>query len=294
MNFLPSFSDSDEPDSSFDFDDTSNSMQFGSLNFIPQAASTSMFGAVAKKAPSNDLENMYKSWKTSRKSNDIVPMLDYLNSDIDKAVYAYAGLNAGPAVKSKAKLLAVKAIKNYDPKSKSSLRSWVYTQLQPLSRYARDLSPSPMPERTLQQLSLLKYHENDFYENKGRAPSDQELADITKLSMKQIGKLRGMDKKTYSESFTAFAGENPATAQEITATPDSKIKEDTLAAMYNSLNPQEQFILQHKLGYNNNKILSNNDIAKKLKMSPGRVSQITTNLASKLDEYAALAGGQQS
>jgi DNA-directed RNA polymerase specialized sigma subunit len=148
-----------------------------------------------------------------------------------------------------------------------------------------------MPERTLQQLSLLKYHENDFYENKGRAASDSELADMTGLSVKQIGKLRGLDKKSYSESFTAFTGENPVTAQELTATPDSKIKEDTLAAMYGSLSPQEQYILEHKLGYNNNKILSNNDIAKKLKMSPGRVSQITASLAAKLDEYAALAGG---
>jgi RNA polymerase sigma factor (sigma-70 family) len=262
------------------------------FNAIPQAASTSSIAPVAGKSKVNNLEDMYNNWKKSQNSDDLTPMLEYLNSDIDKAIYAYAGLNAGPAVKSKAKLLAIKAIKNYDPKSKSSLRSWVYTQLQPISRYARDLSPSPMPERTLQQLSLLKYHENEFYENKGRAPSDQELADATGLSMKQIGKLRKMDKKTYSESFTAFKGENPVSAQELTVTEDSKIKDDTLAAMYDSLTPQEQFILEHKLGYNNNKILSNNEIAKKLKMSPGRVSQLTAALAAKLDEYAALAGGQ--
>lgn len=240
-----------------------------------------------------NLDSMYKVWKKSNKTQDLNSMLDYLNSDIDKAVYAYSGLNSGPAVKSRAKLLAVKAIKNYDPKSASSLRSWVYTQLQPLSRYSRELSPSPMPERTLQQLSLLKKFENEFYENKGRDPSDMELADLTGMSIKQLDKVRGLDKKTYSENFVAFSGENPVTAQELIATPSSKIKEDTLAAMYSALTPPEQLILEHKLGYNNKKILSNNQIAKKLKMSPGRVSQITSSLASKLEEYASLSKGPE-
>jgi DNA-directed RNA polymerase specialized sigma subunit len=295
MNPSPSFFDSNffKSPATEDFDlDSSEAPSRPSFSSIPTAASSFYFSPKANLgAAANPLDGMYQTWKKTKNPSELTSMVDHLNSDIDKAVYAYAGLNAGPAVKSKAKLLTIKAIKNYDPKSKSSLRSWVYTQLQPLSRYARDLSPAPMPERTLQQLSLLKYHENDFYENKGRAASDSELADATGLSLKHIGKLRSLDKKSYSESFTAFTGENPVTAQELTATPDSKIKEDTLAAMYGSLTAQEQYILEHKLGYNNNKIMSNNDIAKKLKISPGRVSQVTATLAAKLDEYAALAGG---
>lgn len=242
--------------------------------------------------PAQNLDAMYGIWRKSQKPRDITPMLDHLNSDIDKAIYAYSGLNAGPAVKSRAKLLAVKAIKNYDPKSHSSLRSWVYTQLQPLSRYSRELSPSPMPERTMQQLSALKRYESEFYENKGRDASDAELADLTGISIKQIGKLRGLDKKSYSENFMAFSGENPVTTQELVATTNSKLKEDTLATMYSSLSPPEQVILEHKLGYNNKRILSNNEIAKRLKMSPGRVSQLTAILAKKLDEYADISGGQ--
>lgn len=241
--------------------------------------------------PKQNLDSLYQSWTKSRRAADIAPMLDFLNNDIDKAIYAYSGLNAGPAVKSKAKLLTVKAIKNYDPKSASSLRSWVYTQLQPLSRYTRELAPSPMPERTMQQLSALKRHENEFYENKGRPASDAELADLIGISMKQINKLRGMDRKTYSENFTAFSGENPVATQELVATENTKAKEGILATMYSSLSPTEQVIVEHKLGYNNKRVLSNNDIARKLKMSPGRVSQLTNSLAAKLDEYAALSQG---
>jgi DNA-directed RNA polymerase specialized sigma subunit len=235
-----------------------------------------------------NLDAMYKSWTKTKNPADINSMLDYLNNDIEKAIYAYSGLNAGPAVKSKAKLLTVKAIKNYDPKSQSSLRSWVYTQLQPLNRYTRELAPSPMPERTLQQLSALKRHENEFYENKGRAPSDAELSDIVGMSVKQLAKIRDMDKKTYSENFTAFTGENPVSTQELVATQDVNAQKNMLTSIYTSLTPAEQVIVEHKLGFNNKKILSNNDIARKLKMSPGRVSQLTTNLAAKLDEYASL------
>jgi len=212
--------------------------------------------------PKQNLDSLYQNWTKTRRASEVSPMLDYLNSDIDKAIYAYSGLNAGPAVKSKAKLLAVKAIKNYDPKSASSLRSWVYTQLQPLSRYTRELAPSPMPERAVQQLSALKRYENDFYENKGRAPSDAELADLAGISLKQMNKIRGLDKKTYSENYVAFSGENPVSTQELVVAQNAKAKEGILDTMYSSLTPAEQIIVEHKLGYNNKRILSNNEIAR--------------------------------
>ena len=150
------------------------------------------------------LEDMHVNWTKSKDPLQMQAMLDHLAPDIDKAVYAYSGLNAGPAIKSRAKVLAAKAIKNYSPVAGSSLRSWTYTQLQPISRYARDIAPSPIPERAYQQISALKRHESDFYENKGRAASDAELSNLTSMSMKQINKIRGLDKKTFSESFTAF------------------------------------------------------------------------------------------
>ena len=234
------------------------------------------------------LTDLYGIWSKAGISTNMTPMLDNLSSDIDKAVYAYAGMNAGPAVRSRAKLLTVKAIKNYDPKSASSLRSWVYTQLQPLSRYSRELNPSPMPERAYQQISAIKRQEADFYENKGRSPSDGELADILGMSFSQLNKLRGYDKKTYSENFAAFTGANPVTAQELTATQNDKFKQDVLDTMYGTATPYEQLIMEHKLGFNNKKVMANGDLAKKLKMSPGRVSQLTANLSKKLEEYVAI------
>jgi DNA-directed RNA polymerase specialized sigma subunit len=237
------------------------------------------------------LDSMHADWMRTSNVQHMHQMLDTLAPDIDKAIYAYSGLNAGPAVKTRAKLLAAKAIKSYQPQSGSSLKSWVYTQLQPLTRYSRELSPAPVPERAYQQLSSLKKIEADFYENKGRVPSDNELSDLTSMSMRQINKIRGMDKKVFSESATPFSGENSASSQEITATQNAGFQKDVLDTMYNSFTPQEQIILEHKLGYNGKKILSNNDIAKKLKVSPGRVSQMTTNVAKQLDEYANLNKG---
>lgn len=237
------------------------------------------------------LDSMHADWARTQDLQHMHRMLDSLSPDIDKAIYAYSGLNAGPAVRTRAKLLAAKAIRSYQPSSGSSLKSWVYTQLQPLTRYSRELAPSPIPERAYQQISSLKKTEADFYENKGRVPSDSELADLTSMSMRQINKLRGMDKKVFSESATPFSGENPVSSQEITAAHNPGFQKDVLDTMYSSLTPHEQIILEHKLGYNNKKILSNNDIAKKLKISPGRVSQMTTSLAGKLDEYASLNKG---
>jgi len=234
------------------------------------------------------LDDIYGVWVKTKDSSQLQIMLDQLNPDIDKAVYAYSGLNAGPAVKTRAKLLATKAIKKYSPNSGSSLRSWVYTQLQPLSRYSRELAPSPVPERAYQQISALKKFEADFYENKGRVPSDGEVSDLTGMSIRQLNKVRSMDKRVFSESSAAFTGDNPVTSQEITIAQNPGFQKDVLDTMYSSFTPQEQVILEHKLGYNGKKIMSNNDIAKSLKISPGRVSQLTTTIAARLDEYARL------
>ena len=74
----------------------------------------------------------------------------------------------------------------------------------------------------------------------------------------------------------------------MTAVRNLGFNKDVLETMYPSLTPSEQVILDHRLGYNGKPILSNSQVAAKLKISPGRVSQLTTGLAAKLDEYAAI------
>lgn len=239
------------------------------------------------------LNDIHAQWTRTQDPRYMNQMLDVLSPDLDKAVYAYSGMNAGPAVRSKAKLLAVKAIKNYSPDSGSALRTWVYTQLQPISRYARDIMPSPMPERAYQQLSALRRQEADFYENKGRPPSELELADLTGMSVRQLGKIRSLDKRTFSESAIVAGGDAPASSQEMTAVRNLGFSKDVLDTMYPSLSPTEQVILDHRLGYNGKPLLSNTQVAAKLKISPGRVSQLTTGLAAKLDEYAAINRSMQ-
>jgi len=242
--------------------------------------------STATKKPS--LDALHSNWVKTQDPQYMNQMLDILSPDLDKAVYAYSGMNAGPAVRSRAKLLAVKAIKNYSPDSGSALRSWVYTQLQPISRYSRDIMPAPMPERVYQQLSALRRQEADFYENKGRPPSDQELSNLIGMSSRQLSKIRSLDKRTFSEGAIVAGGDRAASSQEMTAVKNLGFNRDVIETMYPSLTTPEQVILDHRLGYNGKPILSNTEVAAKLKISPGRVSQLTNGLATKLDEYAAI------
>ena len=249
-------------------------------------------GGTAPVAKPQSLEALHKDWQKTQDPAVLSRMVGDLSSDIDKAIYAYVGLNAGPTVKTRAKVLAARAIKKYDPKSKASLRSWVYTQLQPLNRYSRELSPSPMPERAFLQVTMLKKLENDFYENYGRMPSDVELADISGSSPKQLAAIRKLNKRTVTESGVAYSGENPSSYEERLGSKQQSYKDDILHMLYSTLSPQEQLIMEHKLGFNRKPVLSNNDIARKLKMSPGRVSQLSNRIAAQLDEYAAVYKGQ--
>ena len=77
----------------------------------------------------------------------------------------------------------------------------------------------------------------------------------------------------------------------MTATQNTNFNKDVLDTMYSSMSPQEQVIVEHKLGYNGKKILTNNEIAKKLNVSPGRISQMTGIVSARLQEYAQVNKG---
>jgi hypothetical protein len=59
-------------------------------------------------------------------------------------------------------------------------------------------------------------------------------------------------------------------------------EDEAVDLLYYDLNPTEKYILEHKIGYNNAPIMSGKEIAKKVNLSPVRVSQISEQLGNKL------------
>ena len=101
------------------------------------------------------LDSMYSDWSRSQDPAHMEAMLDHLSPDMDKAVYAYSGLNAGPAVKTRAKLLAANATYRKIRQQGGSWQAMVGRLDSLVKQYAEILRDNPANARSEEHTSEL-------------------------------------------------------------------------------------------------------------------------------------------
>ena len=246
--------------------------------------------APAPKISDSDIETLHGDWVSDPTDVNLNSLLASLKPQIARSISALVAKPTA-AVNSKARLLAIKAIKSYNPKGGAKLTTWVFNQLQPLKRYTQQAAPVAVSERMFRHQAELFKFEDSFYDNHNRYPSDRELADIMNISKTQIAKIRMFNRASVHE-LQQFGSdpETSATASEITGTHPDKV-EEIIDLFYDSLGPSEQTILEYRLGLRGRKALPNSAVALKVGLSPARVSQIANELADRLDEFKETSEG---
>lgn len=198
---------------------------------------------------------------------------------IRSAMQTYAGSGASPVVYGRARVLAAKAFKTYDPSYKTTMKSHLMTQLQPLTQFARQASaPFSVPDQARRQTLELATTEQDFAERYGRDPSDLELADKMGLSAARIRKLRQFALPVIgSEQF----GENANDP----AISESSPLNAWMDYVYYDLDPVSRKIMEWKTGRFGAPKLPNAQIARRLRMTPSAVTQRLAKIQARIDEF---------
>lgn len=217
---------------------------------------------------SNDpLETAYAVWRQQPRKDTLRQVLSAAGPVIDRAVQTHAGAYDSPLIRGRARVLAARAIRRYDPDRGASLPSYLHLQLQPLARYAQSSTAAvPVSEHKRRDLARLQRQEQDFIDQYGREPSDLELADRTQLSVKRITKLRAMASpvlgmETFPETASA-AGPLSATLWDY---------------VYHDADETDRRIMDYRRAG-----MSNTRIAQRLKLSPAAISQRTARLQKLL------------
>jgi len=230
----------------------------------------------------------YWAWKKEPSPHNSSELLKILNPVLDSAIRSYVGVMPSPTLRSRAKIIALDALEKYDPK-RAKLRTHLMVNLQGLRRSANQEGQIVhLPERVGLDLFRIHEAENELKDRLGRDPSDSELADHTGLSRKRIGYVRQI-RPIYAEGQfnTVTDDEDQAPTGPSVVSP---ARNDTWADfVYHDLHPIDQLIMEHSLGLHGKPILSKKDIAKKLRLSPGAVSQRAAKIQEKLDRKEELA-----
>lgn len=231
----------------------------------------------------------FGQWKSKPSPEAATALLAAVAPVLDSAVRTYAGDKPGAYASSRARRLALDAFDVYDP-TRAKLKTHLMSRLQSLRRLtAAAANPIVIPERAALQMRRLRDAESGLRERFGREPSTHELADASAISLDRIARLRAYRPPTAEGTLASIAagdeggGFDPA----VVAGND-----DVWATfVHGDLSPEDKTIMEHSVGLFGRPKLSKRDIAIRLGLSPGAVSQRAARIQARLDARDTLGAG---
>jgi DNA-directed RNA polymerase specialized sigma subunit len=189
-------------------------------------------------------------------------------------------------VRQRAQILAAQAVKGFMPEKGAQLTTHVYRQLQRLQREAPQLTdPMPMPERVRRDSRDVINAMAEIGAVAGTEISDEQVSELTGIPVSRVTKVRRLMRKGISESaYDEGLGEDDDDTPDVVA-QSTEPYDEWVDAVYHDLGEVDRVVMAYRTGYRGNPVLSTTDIAKRLRMSPGAVSQRAAKIQAKLDEF---------
>lgn len=243
------------------------------------------FSQVKQPGVRGDFDTVYSQWQKNRTPETNTQLLQNIQPIVDTAVHSYVGAGAPATLKNRARLLALQAMDTYDPQ-KGNVKTHLLTHLQRLRRLnAQSQNIIQIPEQVGLDFQKIQRVENDIRAELSRDPTDEEIADRTGLSVKRLRKIRQFNQPV-AEGMTARQTDMTAGNQDIAATrPDRTGAHDAwLDFVYDDLGAVDKIIMDSLLGRHGRKKLPTQELANKLNISPGAVSQRAAKIQEMIDK----------
>ena len=214
--------------------------------------------------------DVYQTWKKFPTEANRDRVLGQISPIIDRAVGQIPGDRNYLTVRGK--ILALQSLDKYDP-SISSLSTYLSNALLPLRRYARaQMNVLGVPERAMILASQLEGAETDLEDELGRAPTTAELADKMQMSVAAIENARRSTHARNSGAMEAPTEEGDIFTPVVARSIPEKYQHDYMLSRF-SADPVSSFIYENDFQLNGRRRLQTAALAKKLKITPGAVSQ---------------------
>lgn len=223
-----------------------------------------------------EFQEPFTAWTTNQNPETSRTLLKAMSPAVDKAINSHVG-KADPILRSHAKKIVLSSLPRYDP-SQARLGTFVHNQLAGLKRIAgKQQAMLKVPERVAIDSNRLAAAELELEDELGRPPTDEEISDFTKFSPKRLHRIR-----TYSPGIsTGRMVTDTGAPSEVGVGRSSQLWQ---AIVYDDLSAIDKLIYEHTTGANGKKVLANQALAKKLRLSPGAVSQRKSKIQRLLND----------
>lgn len=204
---------------------------------------------------------------------NIQELLDKHKRLIESEAAKYAQFVPYPSVLAEAYKIANKAAQTYDEKKGVKFSTYLHHALRKLSKIStRYGSIVRVPEAPQYKIHRLNQVEQELKEELGRNPTVLELSSRTGMSVQEISNLLQNRKKEVNINNLPFT---PVFIES---------KDDWLYYVYHDLPEKDRFIFEHKTGFGNRKIMSNEEIAKALNIPVSTVARRIKIISNRIME----------
>jgi DNA-directed RNA polymerase specialized sigma subunit len=206
--------------------------------------------------------------------NDIGALLRDHKRLIELEASRYAKFVPTYVVLAEAYKLAHKAAEEYDPKLGIKFSTFLHNSLKKLSRISTQYGATVrVPEGLQFKINRLNQVSQGLKDELGREPSTHELSEHSGFSLKETANLLKHRKKDVNIN---NVGE--------TSVFISSEDDDWIHFVYHDLPERDRVIFEWKTGFGGKPVLSNEEIAKKLHLSPSTVSSRVKMMSDKIAE----------
>jgi DNA-directed RNA polymerase specialized sigma subunit len=229
----------------------------------------------------------WQQWKADPTPQANAEFVRTVQPIIASGVKTYAGGNplAGP----QAKVLAINAARTFDPQ-KSKFSTHLNSQLQQLQRLSRQQTQVlQVPERVLLENRTIRQTIEELRDSYGREPSDAELATAVGVPLARLQKVRAYRPGLNTGRLSQTSEDSDSAEPAVRKLGLAGARDHWVQLVYDDLDPMEQRIMEMTLGLNGQPKRSNQEIAKRLKVSPSAVTQRKMRIQRKLDREQDLS-----
>lgn len=213
----------------------------------------------------------YDQWYRNPSAETRAAMAKAMLPVIKRAIQSSGGDPSNPVVLAKGRMMAMQALKRYDPYS-AKLGNFMTSQLMGLNRAMGTANNIiQIPEAVVLDKKKLANAEEELVDQLGRFPSTTELADYTGLSVKRIAKLRQANVPMASSQFKSDTGESYAPSAHILG--DTSRQGAWQEYVYDSLDDRKRAIMERLYGMHGFPQKTPIEIAKELRISTAAISQ---------------------
>lgn len=245
---------------------------------------TAPFSGTSPAGVGPDFDSAYGVWQKEPTPKNNTRLLSTLQPVIDTAVSSYGGSAPSPTIKSRARLMALKALNTYDPQ-RGNVRTHLLSQLQGLRRLsAQEQNIISIPEQVGLDFQRLQSAQQELQDRLSREPTTTELADHTGLSARRLQKIRAFHQPLAEGTTTVETTDGLGGGQASDLPNNHRSADAWLNFVHGDLSPKDQLVMELTLGLHGHRRTSTQDIARRLNITPGAVSQRAAKIQTMLDQ----------